>query len=113
MTLPMTLPAAATHILPLQYSHASRWHELRAFVYDALADAMHHHAALRGARLRSLNLLLSGHYLGDTNPLESQRQLEILSGELRQLGVPHAIHRVVPGDAEPDRHQLRITLQQP
>ena len=103
----------ATHTLPLQYSHARRWHELRAFVHDALADAMHHHAALYGARLHSLNLLLSGRHLGGANPREMQRQLEILSGELRELGVPHAIHRVLPGDAEPDHHRLRITLLQP
>lgn len=104
---------AATHTLPLQYSYARRWHELRAFVHDALADAMHHRAALCGARLHSLNLLLSGRHLSGDNPREMQRQLEILSGELRELGVPHAIHRVLPGDTEPDRHRLRITLLQP
>jgi hypothetical protein len=104
---------AATHVLPLQYSSARQWGELRAFVHDALADAMHHEAVLQGARPRSLSLLVSGRRLGGVHPREEQRQLEILSGELRLAGVPHAIHRVLPGDVEPDRHQLRITLRRP
>ena len=107
------MPPPQAHILPLQYSQARRWQELRAFVFDALADAMHHRAALRGARLCSMNLLLSGSRLGGFHPREVQRQLEALSDELRHLGVPHAIHQVVPGDTEPDRHELRITLQRP
>ena len=113
LAVPAPTISAATLTLPLQYSQARRWHDLRAFVYDALADAMHHHAALHGARLRDLSLLVSGRHLSVANPHEAQQQLEILSGELRLLGVPHAIHRVVPGDLEPDRHQLRITLQRP
>ena len=103
----------ATQILPLSYSRARRWHELRAFVHDALADAMHHEAALQGARPRSVSLLISRRHLSGINPPEAQRQLELLSGELRRVGVPHSFHRVVPGDAEPDQHQLRITLQRP
>lgn len=102
-----------TLVLPLQYSPARRWHELRAFVFDALADAMHHRAALHGARLGSMQLLLSGSRLGGSTDADVQRQLDVLSDELRQLGVPHAIHQVLPGDAEPAQHQLRITLQQP
>ncbi len=104
-------PAAATYTLPLLYSRASRWPALRAFIYDALADAMHHEAALQGARLRNLNLLVSGRHLGADDLHEVQVQLETLSSELRELGVPHAIHRVLPGDSEPQQHQLRITLQ--
>ena len=113
LAMPAPTHNAATHTLPLQYSQARRWHELRAFVHDALADAMHHQAVLHGARLRDLSLLVSGRHLSAVNRPEAQRQLEILSGELRLLGVPHAIHRVVPGDAEPARHQLRITLHRP
>ncbi len=105
--------SSATHILPLCYSRARRWPELRAFVHDALADAMHHEAALHGAQPRAMSLLISGRHLNSSNPQEEQRQLEILSGQLRLAGVPHAIHRVVPGNAEPDQHQLRITLQRP
>ena len=102
------LPA---HVLPLQLSQARRWNELRAFVFDALADAMHHRAVLHGARLKSMHLLLSGSRLSGFSVAEVQRQLDALSDELRQLGVPHAIHQVLPGDAEPEQHQLRITLQ--
>ena len=102
-----------SHVLPLQYSPARRWHELRAFVFDALADAMHHRAALHGARLGSMHLLLSGRHLGGFTTADVQRQLDVLSDELRQLGVPHAIHQVLPGDTEPEQHQLRITLQRP
>jgi hypothetical protein len=105
--------ANAEHSLPVCYSRARQWHELRGFVHDALADAMHHEAALLGARPRSMSLLISRRHLGDGNPSEARRQLDILSGELRLAGVPHAIHCVVPGDAEPAEHQLRITLQRP
>lgn len=111
----MMAPAesGATHALPLVYSRARRWNELRGFVHDALADAMHHRVALHGARPANLSLLISRRYLGAGNPPEVLRQLELLSAELRLLGIPHAIHRVLPGDTEPDQHQLRITLQQP
>jgi hypothetical protein len=104
---------SAIHILPVSYSRARHWHELRGFVHDALADAMHHEAALQGARPRSMSLLISRRHLSGVNPSETQCQLDILSGELRLAGVPHAIHCVVPGDTEPDQHQLRITLQRP
>ena len=60
-----------------------------------------------------MDLLLSGSRLGGFAAADVQRQLEVLSDELRQLGVPHAIHQVLPGDAEPEQHQLRITLQSP
>ena len=104
---------ATTHLLPMRYSRARRWRDLRDFVHDALADAMHHPTVLHGARAHSLSLLVSARHLGGVGPQEMQRQLEILSGELRHLGVPHAIHRVLSGDAEPMQHQLRITLQRP
>jgi len=100
-------PTSPLAVYP-HYSHADRWADLRAFVHDALADAMHSKAALQGAQT-SLSLLVSGRHL-PTKPDELQRQLETLSVELRRLGVPHAIHKVVPGDPEPANHQLRISL---
>ena len=105
--------ALAPHALPPLYSRARRWNALRGFVLDAVADAMHHQAAMHGARLCNMNLLLSRHHLDANHPPEGRRQLDLLSGELRRLGIAHAIHCVVPGDAEPEQHQLRITLQTP
>ena len=108
-----TTTPVAPHALPPLYSRARRWQALRGFVLDALADAMHHRAAMQGARLCSMNLLLSRRHLDAADAREGRRQLDLLSGELRRLGVPHAIHCVVPGDAEPTQHQLHITLQTP
>ena len=104
---------AAAGALPMVYSSARRWDALRRFVLDALADAVHHRAAMGGAQPRSLSLLVSRRHLGNSNGPEMQRQLEALSAELRRLHLPHSIHQVVPGDAEPEQHQLRITLQEP
>jgi hypothetical protein len=98
----------ATITLLTQHSHAKHWRDLRAFVRDALADAMHHRASLGGAQ-PELCLLLSRNHL-PTN-LEAQHQLEAMSDELRHLGVPHAVHQVVAGDDEPATHQLRITMR--
>lgn len=104
---------AAPGALPLVYSSARRWDALCRFVLDALADAVHHRAAMGGAAVHSLSLLVSRRHLNNSNGPEMQRQLEALSAELRRLRLPHSINQVVPGDAEPEQHQLRITLQEP
>lgn len=104
-TLPLTLP-------PL-HSRARDWRSLRAFIQDSLADAMHHQAALQGAR-PELTLMLSRRYL-PTHLLpqqEVQHQLQAISNQLRHQGVFHAIHMVVVGNAEPASHELSITLSQ-
>lgn len=103
--------ATPPHTLPTLHSHARDWRALRAFVQDAHADAMHHRAALDGAR-PELTLMLSRRYL-PTHLLpaqEVQHQLQALSRELRRQGVFHAIHMVVVGNAEPASHELSITL---
>ena len=95
------------------YCRARNWQSLRAFVLDALADAMHQRAALNGAQPH-LSLMLSRRCL-PTQRLpaqEVQRQLHGLSQELRWRGALHAIHMVVIGDAEPARHELSIRLSQ-
>lgn len=112
----MTLkPQAPQSRLPIalvtRRSQASNWPALRAFVRDALADAMHHSAALEGAR-PDLSLLLSRRHLPTHlwPQQEVQRQVQALSAQLCRQGVFHAINMVVAGNAEPASHELRITL---
>lgn len=109
MSLSFTPACIPSLTLPLQHSHASRWQDLQAFVHDALTDALHHPSALQGAQPR-LRLLVSRQRL-PLPPEKLQRQLETLSAQLQRLGVPHTVHQVVPGDAEPATHQLRISFQ--
>jgi hypothetical protein len=105
--------AAPVQTLSPLHSQARDWPALRAFVQDALADAMHHHAAMVGAR-PELTLMLSRRFL-PTHLLpaqEVQHQLQAMSRELRRQGVFHAVHMVVIGNVEPASHELRITLSQ-
>lgn len=98
--------------LPTRHSYACDWRALRGFVFDTLADAMHHPAVLAGAQPK-MTLMLSRRFL-PTHLLpaqEVQRHLETLSRELRRQGVFHVdIHTVVAGNAEPPSHELSVTL---
>lgn len=108
---PLNRPTHQPIELVTRQSQASNWPELRAFVRDALGDAMHHSAALQGAR-PDLSLLLSRRHLPTHlwPQQEVQRQVEALSAHLCRQGVFHAINMVVAGNAEPASHELRITL---
>lgn len=102
--MPPTGPAP----LPLIHSQARRFGDLRSFVLDTLADALHQRSALQGAQA-SLVLLVSRRQL-PAPQAQLQAQLDALSSELRRLGVPHSVHQVVPGDEEPATHQLRVSF---
>ncbi len=84
--------------------------QLRGFVLDAVAEALHSRLALRGAHL-SLQLVVSRHCLPLTPA--HQQGFERLSAELRALAVQHGIHCAAPGDPEPAVHELRLHFSAP
>lgn len=96
-----------TTILPITHSHARTWPDLRRFLQENLADALHQPAALRGAQPK-LDLWLSRRLLRDTP--QGTVALDALSNALRRQGVPHDVHATQPGEPEPTTHRLRITL---
>lgn len=103
----------STVTLPTQHSEAKTWPELRAFVQDALADAMHHPAALRGAQPQ-FELLISRRHLPPRLLWPEKRlraALQAFSETLGRQGVRNDIFQVVIGNPEPARHELRVWLK--
>lgn len=106
--MPQASPVHLPLMLPQQHSQARRFSDLRSFVLDNVADALHQSTALHGA-VPCLRLLVSRRCLVVPLPM-LQAQLDELSSELRRFGVPHSVHQVLPGDEEPATHQLNISF---
>lgn len=98
-----------THAIINFQSRARRWAELVGNIEDALFDAQHSAAGLRGAR-PSLQVLLSRDLLRleGSNDITGLRQL---SRRLQQQDVPHSFHCAFAGSAEPGAHMIWIILE--
>ncbi|ARV18590.1 hypothetical protein AEP_01646 [Curvibacter sp. AEP1-3] len=102
-----------TKQLPVLCSRARSWDALFAFVNDGVVDALHHTAALRGARPHA-SLLISRAYLPThlLTPHELDNRVRALCAALTPFGMSGSIDQVPAGNLEPPYHTLLISFQE-
>jgi len=107
-----TAPTPTTLIqLPVLCSQAACWADLMDFVNDAAVDAMHHAAALHGAKLHVGLLISRAHLATHTLPPRAlDRRIQTLCAALRHYGMSGTVDQVPWGNREPLFHELRISF---
>ena len=98
----------ATESLMQLHLHARNWRELISSINEALFEAQHCSAGLRGGSPQLL-LLLSRQLL-DTRSPEARRHLCSISTRLQAQGVAHSICQTPDGVDQPPWHLLRINF---
>ncbi len=102
----MTTREAEAEALMQSHLHSRSWRELIASIHEALFEAQHSRAGLRGGSPQLL-LVLSRQLLDTCSP-EARRQLRSLSARLQAQGVAHSICQAPDGADPPPWHLLRI-----
>lgn len=97
--------------LPVLRSQAMCWADLMDFVNDAAVDALHHPAALQGAKPH-MGLLISRVHLATHRlaPRALDRRIDTLCAALRHYGMSGTVDQVPWGNREPLFHELRISF---
>ena len=90
-------------------SQATSWRDLASYIQDALFNAQHGSAGLRGAKPK-LTVLLSRSLLNAEGSISAEA-MEGFCTELRRQGVAHGFHCVAQGSLEPTTHLVQITLE--